>query len=196
VLLERLYTYGGWVYAFYLPSIMYSNVYMKETLRVFLFVLAVYLLRNHKGWLLLVLPAIFAGFVSYGGVWEHNEAYAAGQRSFVHRLYILWRPEWHFTILIPTPPQWLEVLLRGTFILFYVPLILLFIRNVKLTDFEFWLVTIFSLMAVFSFGNERFREPVVPFIIGYVTPIALCLLKRLRTLVAGLKVRQVSSGIR
>ncbi len=195
VLLELMYRYGGWVYAFYTPSIMYSNVYMKETLLVFLFVLAVYLLRNHKWWLLVVLPVIFAGFVSYGGVWEYNEAFAAGQRSFVHRVYILWRPEWHFTILVPTPPGWLEVLLRGTFILFYIPLLLLFIRKVRLTDFEFWLVTAFSLVAIFSFGNERFREPVMPFIIGYVTPIAVDMLKRLRVLLATPKERWIDSGI-
>jgi len=180
VLLELLYRHAGWVYAFYPPSIMYANVYMKETLLVFLFVLAVYLLRNHRWWLLLVLPAIFAGFVSYGGVWEYNTAFAAGQRSFIPRIYILWRPEWHFTILVPTPPEWLELLLRGSFILFYIPLIILFIRKVKFTDFEFWLVTCFSLIAVFSFGNERFREPVMPFIIGFVTPIAVKMLGRLR----------------
>lgn len=172
VLLELLYPYAGWVFTFYTPGIMYSNVYMKETLLVFLFVLAVYLLRHHKWWLLLVLPLIFAGFVSYGGVWEYNSEFAAGQRSFIHRLTILWRPEWHFTILVPYPPAWLEVLLRGTFILFYFPLLFLFVRKVKLTDFELWLVLGFSLVAVFSFGNERFREPVMPFIIGYVTPVA------------------------
>ncbi len=195
VLLELLYRYGGWVYAFYTPSIMYSNVYMKETLLVFLFVLAVYLLRERKWWLLVALPAIFAGFVSYGGVWEYNEAIAAGQRSFVHRVTILWRPEWHFTILAPAPPEWLEVLLRGSFILFYVPLILLFIRKVRLTDFEFWLVALFSLVAIFSFGNERFREPVMPFIIGFVTPFALDLLKRLRAFLAAPKDRWIDSGI-
>jgi hypothetical protein len=180
VLLELLYPYAGWVYAFYPPGIMYANVYMKETLLIFLFVLAVYLLRKHTWWLLLVLPLIFAGFVSYGGVWEYNSAFAAGQRSFIHRLYILWRPEWHFTILVPTPPEWLELLLRGSFILFFLPLIVIFIRRVKFTDFEFWLVTGFSLIAIFSFGNERFREPVMPFVIGYVTPIAVDMVRRLR----------------
>lgn len=188
VLLELLYPRAGWVYALYPPSIMYANVYMKETLLIFFFVAAVYLLRNRKWWLLIVLPVIFAGFVSYGGVWEYNTAFAAGQRSFIHRVYILWRPEWHFTILVPSPPEWLELLLRGSFILVFIPLILIFIRKVKFTDFEFWLVTGFSLVAIFSFGNERFREPVMPFIIGFVTPIAVEMVGRLREmLTAGKK---------
>lgn len=185
VLLELMYRHAGWVYAFYPPGIMYANVYMKETLLVFLFVAAVYLLRKRKWWLLLALPAIFSGFVSYGGVWEYNEAFAVGQRSFVHRVYILWRPEWHFTILIPAPPPWLELLLRGTFILFFIPLVLLFIRKVKFTDFELWLVAGFTLVAIFSFGNERFREPAMPFVVGYVTPIAVEMLGRLRSMLAG-----------
>ena len=181
VLLEALYPYGGWVFAFYPPGIMYSNVYMKETLLTFLFVLAVYLFRNRQWWLLVVLPVIFAGFISYGGVWEHNAAMGAGQRSLIHRMYILWRPDWHFYILVPTPPQWLETLLRGGFILLYVPVMLLFVRRVKITDFELWLVIGFSLVALFSFGNERFREPAMPFILGYVAPIVAELWRRLRT---------------
>lgn len=184
VVLELLYRRAGWAYAFYPPGIMYANVYMKETLLIFLFVLVAYLLRNHKWWLLLALPVIFAGFISYGGVWEYNTAVAAGQRSFIHRVYILWRPEWHFTILIPTPPPWLELILRGSFILVYVPVVILFIRKVTFSDFEFWLVTGFSLVAVFSFGNERFREPVMPFIIGYVTPIAAGLAGNIRRMLA------------
>lgn len=179
-LLEILYRNAGWVFSFYPPSVVYANLYMKETLLVFLFVLAVVLLRKRKMWLLLVLPLIFSGFVSYGGVWEYNEAYAAGQRSFIHRLYILWRPEWHFTILVPDPPSWLATVLRGTFILVYVPILLLFLRKVRIDDFEFWLVAGFCALMIFSFGNERFREPVMPFIIGYVTPIASALFSRLR----------------
>ena len=186
-LVESMYPYGGWVYALYTPGIMYSNVYMKETLLVFLFVLAAFLFRRHRWWLLLVLPLIFAGFVSYGGVWEYNAEFAAGQRSFIHRLTILWRPEWHFTILVPNPPAWLEIVLRGTFILFYFPLVFLFLRKVKLTDFELWLVTGFSLVAIFSFGNERFREPVMPFIIGYVAPIAAAMIRAAKASLSGAK---------
>jgi len=178
VLVEMLYPYAGWVFALYPPSVMYANVYMKETLLTLLFVLAAYILRKRRLWLLVVLPVIFAGFISYGGVWEYNTAMGEGQRSLIHRLYILWRPDWHFYILVPTPPPWLETLLRGGFILVYLPMMFLFLRRVKLSDMEFWLVAGFSLVAIFSFGNERFREPVMPFIIGYVTPIAAELLQK------------------
>jgi hypothetical protein len=54
----------------------------------------------------------------------------------------------------------------------------IFIRNIRWTDLELWLFAGFMLLAIFSFGNERYREPVMPFLIGYVTPIALYLLQR------------------
>lgn len=187
VLLELLYRRGGWVLAFYPPGIMYANVYMKETLLVFLFVLAAWLLRDRKRWLLVALPLIFTGFISYGGVWEYNEAFAAGQRSLIHRLYILWRPDYHFFILIPHPPQWLESLLRGTFVLAYVPVLFLFLRRIRWQDYELWIVAGISLLSVFSFGNERFREPAMPFVLGFVTPIVIDIAKtgwaRLNTLI-------------
>jgi hypothetical protein len=178
VLLELQYRHAGWVYALYLPSIFFANGYLKETLLIFLFVLAVLLLRRHPWWLLLVLPAIFAGFISYGGVMEYNAEFAAGQRSIIYRIYVMWRPEWPFAVLIPHPPEWLATLLRGIYILFYVPLMVIFIRNIRWTDLELWLFAGFVLLAIFSFGNERYREPVMPFLIGYVTPIALYLLQR------------------
>jgi hypothetical protein len=173
VLLELLYRHGGWALAFYPPSIMYANVYMKETLLVFLFLLAAVLLRDRKRWLIIVLPLIFTGFVSYGGVWEYNEAFSAGQRSLIHRLYILWRPDYHFMILIPHPPQWLEAVLRGTFALAYIPTMFLFLRYIRWRDPELWIAVGVSLLSAFSFGNERFREPAMPFVLGFVAPIAI-----------------------
>jgi len=173
VLLELLYRRAGWALALYPPGIMYANVYMKETLLVFLFIGVVYLLRHHKTWLVIVLPLIFTGFISYGGVWEYNENFAQGQRSLIHRLYILWRPDYHFMILIPHPPTWLESFLRGTFVLAYVPTIFLFLRYIRWRDLELWIVVGVSLLSVASFGNERFREPAMPFVLGFVTPIAI-----------------------
>ena len=173
VLLDLQYPRAGWALALYPPGIMYANVYMKETLLVFLFVLAAWLLRDRKRWLLLVFPVIFAGFISYGGVWEYNETFAAGQRSLIHRLYILWRPDYHFLILIPHPPQLLESFLRGTFVLAYVPIMFLFLRHIRWRDPELWIVVGISLLSAFSFGNERFREPAMPFVLGFVTPIAI-----------------------
>jgi hypothetical protein len=41
-------------------------------------------------------------------------------------------------------------------------------------------VTGVSLVAIFAFGNERFREPVMPFIIGFVAPIAMEMVQKLQ----------------
>lgn len=88
VLLELLYRHARWVYAFYLPSIFFSNTYVKEPLLIFLFVTAAYLLRNHRSWLLIVLPAIFAGFISYGDVWRYN-AEMSMRQNFFQKIWIV-----------------------------------------------------------------------------------------------------------
>ena len=185
VLLELLYRHAGWVYALYLPGIAYANTYLKETLLVFLFVLAVYLLRNRKMWLVIVLPLIFAGFISYGGVIAYNVAIATdASRSISDKLYGLWRPEWNYLMLVESPPYWLSWLLRGPFYLFYVPVMFLFVRKVTLVDFEAWLAIGISVVSIFSFGVERYREPVMPFIIGFVVPHALTAYRAAREQVA------------
>lgn len=174
VLLEILYRHAGLVFAFYLPSIAFSNLYMKETLLVFLFVLAVVLLRNHKIWLILVLPIIFAGFVSYGSVIDYNSQLAqASARSVSDKLFVLWRPEWNYLFLVERPPYWFTWILRGSFYVFYIPVMFLFIRKVRLMDFEVWLALGITVIAILGLANERYREPVMPFVIGFVVPHAL-----------------------
>jgi hypothetical protein len=183
VLIEVLYRSAGWVYVFYLPSIVFSNMYLKETLLIFLFVLAVYVFRNRKLWLVFVLPVVFSGFISYGGVFEHNAAIAAdASRSISDKLYGLWRPEWNYIFFVPEPAEWLTWLLRGGYYLFYGPVMFLFLRHVRLTDFEAWLALGISVVGVFAFGVERYREPVMPFIIGFVVPHAQRALEGLRPL--------------
>ena len=184
VLLEKLYKYSGWIYCFYLPSIFYSNVYMKTTLLTFLFVWLVYLFRNRKLWLIIILPLVFAGFISYGGVIDYNLKVAAGQTSFTIRLWKLWRPDWYYTIFIQYPPIWLEFLIKNLFMIYYIPALIIFIRKIKFSNYEFWIVIFISLVAIFSFGNERYREPAMPFIIGFITPYLIEYFKQLKVIFA------------
>jgi len=53
----------------------------------------------------------------------------------------------------------------------------LFLRRIRWQDYELWIVVGISLLSVFSFGNERFREPAMPFVLGFVTPIAIDMTK-------------------
>lgn len=179
VLLELLYRHAGWIYAFYLPSIAFSNLFMKETVLAFLFVLAVVLLRNHKMWLVLVLPIVFAGFISYGPVIDYNTQLAqASARSVSDKLYLLWRPEWNYLFLVERPVYWLTWILRGSFYVFYIPVMFLFVRKVSLMDFEVWLCLGLSVIAILGLGSERYREPVMPFIIGFIIPHAMESIRR------------------
>jgi len=142
-------------------------------------------LEKKKMYLLIVLPLIFSGFISYGGLWDYNLEFSLGQ-SFIQKIWILWRPDWNFTVFIPHPSHLEQVFLRGVFVFFYIPTMLVFWRKIRWTDFELWLFIGMTLVVIFSFGNERFREPVMPFVIGYTTSFILNYISNFTTTVKNL----------
>jgi len=187
VLLELLYRHSGWFYAFYLPGICYSNMYMKETLLVFFFVGAVYVFRKHRGWLVLVLPLLFASFLSYGAVWEYNKQHIRIlDRVFTEHIWALWKPEWGYSDFVPEPAPWLSWLLRGLFFIYYTPVMFLFLRKIRIGDFELWIVLGLTVVAILSFGIARYREAAMPFIVGYAAPYLIQAANRARIHLAGL----------
>jgi len=181
VLLEKLFLNAGWLFAFYLPGIIYCNTYMKETLLTFLFVVAVYLFRRKKNWLILFIPIIFMGFISYGPVWDYNTESASLQKSFTYKIWALWRPDWNYSMVFPHPGKFLEILLRNVSMLLYIPTMIIFFRKIHFKDYELWLALFITLVAIFSFGLERYREPVMPFIIGYTLPYYKSLFNKFTT---------------
>lgn len=153
VLLFKLNPIVGWIWAIYPQSIFLASQYYKETYLLFFIILSIYLLRNKKEWLILIIPIIMLGFVSYG--------IEQPPGKFMQNVWEMWKPSFY-------PTGFFNYLQMP----FYIIIIFLFIKKITIFDPTLLIVISFTLVYGYLHGEFRYREPLIPLILLTVfTPI-------------------------
>lgn len=157
LLLFKLNSVVGILWALYPQSIIYSCLFTKVTLMTFLMVLAVYLFRSKWYYIVLafILIQVLTMSVFHLGVNSigMNEEFSTG---YWLKLFHLWQPTFnHSTAIFGNWIQYIQMP-------FYLIIMLLFLR----TEFNYvWLIVfILSLGAMLMYGHGYMREFIMPLI--------------------------------
>lgn len=165
-IMYRLNKLGGLLWTIYLQDIIHSFQYNKESLLVFIIIVAIYFFKNHKNWLVIIIPVIILGFVSYA--WVTNGQHSAGT-GMMKNFWALWQPSFNISIGYGKIFVYLQFLP-------YVAAMLYFIRHVKILSPEFGIFLILSLAYGIIYAEPRFREPFMPLLFLFIAePLKLFL---------------------
>jgi len=168
VLMFKLNKTAGILWIFYPQEIIYSFQYGKETLLIFLVIMFIYLLRNHRIYLLLAIPLIILGFVSYGGVIHTNNSLSKG---LMQNFWNLWKPAFNVSLIYSKAFVYIQFLP-------YAAAMLYFIRKVKLASIEFGIFTMLTVVYCIIYSEPRYREPFMPFLFLYIAePLRIYIIK-------------------
>jgi hypothetical protein len=143
----------GWIWCFYPQDWGYWMNTNKETLLLFVCIVAIFYLWNNKWWLVLTIPIIITMFASYG--MNHPET------KFMQDFWELWKPS--FNLIYSDLSRWVMIPA-------YICLIWLFIKKVNLWSPVMVLVIILSITYGSTFGQSRYREPILPLMIATILP--------------------------
>lgn len=158
VLMYRMNKTAGLLWTIYLQDIIYSFNYNKESLLLFCVILFMYLFRNRRFWLVIIIPIIFSGFTSYGGVITSSISFSKGMMlNFWH----LWQPSFNISVGYSKNFVYFEALP-------YVIAMIYFIRHIKLLSVEFIIFSFLSIMYGVLYAEPRHRELFMPLLILYI----------------------------
>lgn len=150
VLMYKMNSIAGYIWCVYPVSVFNSFQFMKETLLIFLIILAVFYLRDKKMILYFVILGIMLMFASYGKTFQFHP-----KQGFMQNFYEMWKPSFNMI------PLFLSYILFLPYILF----MFYFVRHVDVRSFEMMIVITFTLVYSLVYGQNRFREPLMPILI-------------------------------
>jgi len=158
LMLYKINKIAGIIYAFYPQAIIYSCMFTKVTLWVFLFVLSLFLFKD--SWkLLLSTSIIMLFFVSiFNFVPETQGIMTEFNRGYIDKVVGLWQPSFNHTPIVVG--NWIQYIQAP----FYLLLMFLF---VKYSTFNYisGLVILFTLGAAVQYAHPFHREPLIPLIL-------------------------------
>jgi hypothetical protein len=150
---------AGILWTIYLQDIIHSFQYCKESLLLFCVISAIYILGNNRKWLIIVIPTILSGFISYSGVVSANLSLSKGMMlNFWH----LWQPSFNISIGYGKIFVYIQALP-------YILAMLYFIRHARLISIEFFIFAFLSIVYSFIYSEPRYRELFMPFLFLYVS---------------------------
>lgn len=152
VILYKIIPAAGWLWVFNPQEIIYSFQYGKETLMIFLIISAIYLFRKNIKWLMLAVPIIMTGFISYNT--NHGEQSA----GFINNIMNLWKPSFDISVLYS---KWFVYIQAPV----YMILLWFFIRNVNFFSTEIFLIAGFSIIYGLVYSEPHYRDPLIPIIL-------------------------------
>lgn len=152
VLMYKIIPAAGWLWVFNPQEIIYSFQYGKEALMIFMIIAAMYLFRNKKAWLMLAVPLIMTGFISY------NTNHGAHSAGFINNIMNLWKPSFDISVLYS---KWFVYIQAPV----YMALMWFFIRNVNFFSTEMFLILGFSIVYGLVYSEPHYRDPLMPLIL-------------------------------
>jgi hypothetical protein len=159
VLMSKMNKLAGWLWCFYPQDIIHSFQFAKEGLLIFCVITAIFLLKNRRHWLMLVIPAIVIGFSSSGNVINSCQYYMT--HGFMNNVWELWKPSFNTSISYSV---WFVYIQAGPYLL----LMWYFFRNIPAFSIEIFLVLLFTITYSLLFSTPRYREPLMPLVILFV----------------------------
>lgn len=160
LIMYRLSKTAGILWMFYIQDIMYSFQYQKETLLLFFIILAIYLFKDNKIWLLIAIPLTIIPFSSFGGVIIFNHSSSKG---FLSNFWNLWKPAFDIFVLYSKWFVYIQALP-------YTLMIIYFIRKTRALTPEFGLFLLLSITYSIIYGQPRYREPFMPLLFLFCAP--------------------------
>ncbi|RPI19696.1 MAG: hypothetical protein EHM58_00390 [Ignavibacteriae bacterium] len=160
VLMYKMNKLAGWIWCFYPQDIIYSFQYGKEGLLIFCCIAAIYLLRYHRKWLLIAIPLIVIGFSSSANV--VGSCQQTMSFGFMNNIWELWKPAFNTSIYYS---KWFVYIQAIPYLI----LMWYFLRNVNFFSTEIFLIILFTIVYSFMYSCQRYREPLMPLIILFVT---------------------------
>lgn len=155
-LLFKLNKTVGWIWGIvYIQDIGYPITTNKETVLIFLCILSIYLLYNKQWYLVGIIPLIITIFTSF----ISNQP----DTKFMWNIWELWKPS--FNMIPGYNPVFLYLQMP-----LYIMLMFTFIRKVKLKSPIFVLCLILTFAYGFTYGQQRYREPLMSLILLTVIP--------------------------
>lgn len=156
LLLFKINTIAGWIYAFYPQSIIYSNLYTKVTLMLFLFVLCMYLFGEKPYLIVVSAVAIQLLFISSFNINPQTTGILTEfNKPIIDKMFNLWKPFVEHTPVIFG--KWLIYIQ----ILPYSILMFLFIRKVRF-NYAWIIFIIFTIGAGLQYAHTFHREFIMP----------------------------------
>jgi len=163
-LLFKLNKYAGIIYLLYPQHILYSVLYLRLTLLIFLVILSIYMLRNRSQYWL--IPIIIFLQIAFGSVMQLHPSTPGMMREYKYKMmdniWHFWKPS--FNYISSVTKNNLFIYLQA---LPYVALMLMFIKKVRLSSPIFILCVIFSIGFGLMFAHEYHREILMPLIVLY-----------------------------
>lgn len=157
-LMYKLNKLAGVLWVIYLQDIIYSFNYNKECLLLFCIILSIFLLRNHRMWLVVVIPIILSGFVSYGGVVTSTHTYSHGAML---NFWKLWQPSFNISIGYSKLFVYIQAIP-------YIVSMIYFIRYVKILSMEAMVFIFLSILYSSIYAEPRYRELFMPLLFLYI----------------------------
>jgi hypothetical protein len=158
IILYKLNKAAGLLWCVYLQEIVYSFQYSKETPLLFFVILSIYLFRNRSYWLLIIVPVIILGFVSYSRVIGYNHALSKG---FMANFWAMWKPAFNITVNYSKIFVYIQALPFTLAILY-------FIRHTRLVSVATVLFCLISVVYCLIYSEPRYREPFMPFLFLFI----------------------------
>ena len=159
LLLFKINHIAGWLYCFYPQSIIYSNMFTKVTLTLFLFVLAMYLFKNKKWLIIASFIAIQLSTMSLfhlgSGSQGMTEEFSVG---YWLKAFHLWQPTFNHT------PAIFGNIIQYIQMPFYILLMFLFFRTTEI-NYAWVIVFILTIGSMLMYGHAYMREFILPVIL-------------------------------
>ena len=171
LMLFKMNKIAGILYALYPQSIIYSCMYTKVTLWVFIVVLIVFIFYHMKNFelegqwiatLIIVLVTAFA-FTSYYNIAPSTPAiYGEMNRGVIDKVVGLWQPSFNHTHIVFG--NWIQHIQAP----FYILIMFIWIRHAGF-NYVTALVIIFTVGAIVQYAHPFHREPLIPLILLDIT---------------------------
>jgi hypothetical protein len=160
LMIYKLYPAVGLIYMFYPQSIIYSVMFTKVTLMVFLSTLAIYFFRDKKPvYIIFAVLFIQLLFSSVFNFFPHTPAIMGEfNRGIIHKVVGLWEPAFNHTPQVVG--NWIQYVQAP----FYLLLMFLFVRCVR-WNYVWIIVIIFTVGAMFQYAHPFHREFLIPMIL-------------------------------
>jgi hypothetical protein len=157
LLLFRMNHIVGLIYAFYPQSIIYSCMFTKVTLMVFLMVLAVYLFKKPYKIVIafIIIQLMFTSIFNY---FPHTSGIAVEfQRGLWNKFWGLWQPTFNHTFVLFG--NWIQYIQMP----FYILVMIAFLRS--RVNYVWLIAFIMSIGAMIQYAHPFHREIIIPLIL-------------------------------